>query len=97
MRCGRPWAGAGEASTTCTRPIWARTKITSLSNQAMETRDGDFKFEIRNLAFEHGLVSAYTSFIAVDSLTRTEGDHGVTVAVPVPMPQGVRYDTTVGK
>ncbi len=82
---------------TALGPIWARTKITSLSNQALETRDGDFKNEIRNLALEHGLVSAYTSFIAVDSLSRTEGDHGVTVTVPVPTPQGVRYDTTVGK
>jgi Ca-activated chloride channel family protein len=40
-------------------------------------------------------MSSYTAFIAVDSSRRTEGDHGVTVSVPVPVPDGVRYDTTV--
>jgi Ca-activated chloride channel homolog len=38
---------------------------------------------------------AYTAFIAVDSLTKTQGDYGTTVQVPVPVPEGVRYDTTV--
>ncbi|GAG97946.1 unnamed protein product, partial [marine sediment metagenome] len=42
-----------------------------------------------------GLMSAYTAFLAVDSAIVTEGDSGVTVAVPVPVPDGVRYDTTV--
>ena len=40
-------------------------------------------------------MSAYTAFVAVDSTQTTAGDHGVTVAVPVPVPEGVRYDTTV--
>jgi len=31
----------------------------------------------------------------VDSSRITEGDHGITVAVPVPVPDGVRYETTV--
>jgi hypothetical protein len=41
-----------------------------------------------------GAMSAYTAFIAVDSSRKTTGDHGVTFAVPVPVPDGVRYDTT---
>jgi Ca-activated chloride channel family protein len=40
-------------------------------------------------------MSAYTAFVAVDSLTRTSGEHGTTVFVPVPVPEGVRYETTV--
>ena len=50
---------------------------------------------MRQTALEYGLVSSYTSFVAVDSLTKTTGDHGTTVAVPVPVPDGVRYETTV--
>ena len=38
---------------------------------------------------------AYTSFVAVDSKTRTQGVYGTTVHVAVPVPQGVRYETTV--
>jgi Ca-activated chloride channel family protein len=48
-----------------------------------------------HVALAHNLVSRQTSFVAVDSLSQTSGDHGVTVAVPVPTPEGVRYDTTV--
>ena len=40
-------------------------------------------------------MSAYTAFVAVDSTQTTQGDHGVTVVVPVPVPEGVRYETTV--
>jgi hypothetical protein len=40
-------------------------------------------------------MSPLTAFVAVDSLTRTEGEFGTTVAVPVLTPEGVRYDTTV--
>jgi Ca-activated chloride channel family protein len=40
-------------------------------------------------------MSAYTAFVAVDSSHKTAGDYGVSVVVPVPVPDGVRYDTTV--
>jgi Ca-activated chloride channel family protein len=65
--------------------LWARAKIASLE----EPRD------IRDVALKYGLVSDYTAFVAVDSYSRTAGDHGVTVPVPVPVPAGVRYETTV--
>ena len=47
------------------------------------------------VALRHQLASSYTSFVAVDSSMRTEGTHGVTVHQAVPVPDGVRYDTTV--
>ena len=50
---------------------------------------------IKQVALEYGLMSAYTAFVAVDSSARTAGDHGTTVGVPVPVPEGVRYETTV--
>jgi Ca-activated chloride channel family protein len=40
-------------------------------------------------------MSQFTSFVAVDSSARTAGSSGTTVTVPVPVPEGVRYDTTV--
>ena len=40
-------------------------------------------------------MSAYTAFIAVDSSKLTAGDHGTSVNVPVPVPEGVKYETTV--
>lgn len=40
-------------------------------------------------------MSAYTAFLAVDGSERTAGSEGVNVPVGVPVPDGVRYDTTV--
>lgn len=78
------------------RTVWARMKIADLSDTAL--RDNvDVTNDIRATALEYGLMSAYTAFVAVDSQTKTTGDHGTTIAVPVPMPDGVRYDTTVNE
>jgi len=75
--------------------VWARMKIAELVKQAMYTEGLDLPGQVRQLAMEYNLMSPYTSFVAVDSMTRTTGDHGVTVGVPVPAPEGVRYETTV--
>ena len=57
----------------------------------------DLPEAIKQVALNYNLMSAYTAFVAVDSLTRTAGAHGITVAVPVPVPDGVRYETTVSE
>jgi Ca-activated chloride channel family protein len=75
--------------------VWARKKIETLANQATYDNSKELPDEIKQVALEYGLMSAYTAFIAVDSSRQTAGDHGVTVNVPVPVPDGVRYDTTV--
>jgi Ca-activated chloride channel family protein len=75
--------------------VWARTRIEELADLAMGGQDKDAPEQIKRLALDFSLMSAYTSFVAVDSLTKTAGDHGVSVAVPVPVPDGVRYETTV--
>jgi Ca-activated chloride channel family protein len=81
--------------------VWARMKIADLADRAtyesVGEEAGDLPRQIRQVALDYGLMSAYTAFVAVDSLTRTAGDHGTTVAVPVPVPAGVRYETTVSE
>ena len=85
-------SAATHAGIAC---VWARKKIETLGSQATYDTNPDLPGEIKQVALEYGLMSAYTSFIAVDSSRKTAGDHGITVAVPVPVPDGVRYDTTV--
>jgi Ca-activated chloride channel family protein len=75
--------------------VWARKRIEDLAGQATYDSNPDLPGEIKQVALEYGLMSAYTAFLAVDSTQVTAGDHGVTVIVPVPVPDGVRYDTTV--
>lgn len=76
-------------------PVWARAKISELGDRATYDATVDLAGGIKATALEYGLMSAYTSFVAIDSSVRTAGEHGTTVAVPVPMPEGVRYETTV--
>jgi Ca-activated chloride channel family protein len=76
-------------------PIWARTKIAALADRATWDPNSNLSSKIKSLALEHGLMSNFTAFIAVDATRKTDGTYGTSVAVPVPAPEGVRYDTTV--
>lgn len=75
--------------------VWARGKIADLFDRTTYESNPDLPAEVKQVALEHGLMSAYTAFVAVDSSTKTAGDHGTSVAMPVPVPEGVRYETTV--
>jgi Ca-activated chloride channel family protein len=78
--------------------VWARMKIAELGDHlAREPGDGEVAVRVRQVALEYGLMSAYTSFVAVDSMTRTAGEYGTTVVTPVPVPEGLRYETSVPK
>ena len=90
----------GADGQDATRPsiaqIWARMKIAELAERSLWESDVDALIDrIRGVALDYGLLSKFTAFVAVDSSRVTEGDHGVTVEQPVPVPEGVRYDTTV--
>ena len=77
--------------------IWARLRIADLADRKAWEADpyDELGNAIKRTALEYQLMSDYTSFVAVDASRQTEGDHGVTVNQPVPVPDGVRYDTTV--
>jgi Ca-activated chloride channel homolog len=77
--------------------VWARIKIADLSDEAIYESHAELPGQIKQLALDYSLMSAYTAFVAVDSSRRTEGKEGTTVPVPVPVPEGVKYRTTVGE
>jgi Ca-activated chloride channel family protein len=69
--------------------VWARMKIEDLADRASYDGGIDLPSQIRQIAMEYDLMSAYTAFIAVDSMTRTAGEHAGSVEVAVPPPQRV--------
>jgi Ca-activated chloride channel homolog len=75
--------------------VWARMKIADLSDHALLDRSGELAGAIRQVALDFGLMSDYTAFVAVDASRVTEGKQGTTVPVAVPVPDGVKYNTTV--
>ncbi|MFI4862077.1 MAG: VIT and VWA domain-containing protein [Phycisphaerales bacterium JB063] len=82
--------------------VWARRKIADLMDRMAyhENRhpqiQNEFKGEVLTTALAYQLMSQYTAYLAVDASRITAGDHGTTVTQPLPMPEGVHYDTTVG-
>lgn len=90
-----PVAAAQSSEDKALASIWARTKIADLMDEMAWTGDGTIAGRVEQLALSYGLMSRFTAFVAVDSLTVTEGSYGVTVAQPVPVPEGVPYETTV--
>ncbi|MEZ6121811.1 MAG: VIT domain-containing protein [Planctomycetaceae bacterium] len=78
--------------------VWARLKISDLMNTLAVAPDSaeDIRQSVTATALSYNLMSSFTSFVAVDSMTKTQGEFGTTVAVPVPVPDGVKYETTVG-
>ena len=75
--------------------VWARMKIGGLADQA--AYENNENPQIKQVALDYGLMSAFTAFVAVDSTRRTEGKEGTTVPVAVPVPDGVKYETTVNE
>jgi Ca-activated chloride channel family protein len=76
--------------------LWARQRIQELDEASLgEGGDSGVASEITRTALTYRLLSKHTAFVAVDSSRVTEGNVGTTVGVPVPVPSGVRYDTTV--
>jgi Ca-activated chloride channel family protein len=75
--------------------VWARMKIAALADQFISRADANVVGQIKQVALDHSLMSAFTAFVAVDSTARTTGAVGTTVPVPVPVPEGVKYETTV--
>lgn len=75
--------------------IWARTKMADLYDRTAWEENNEVPQQVRTIALQYGLMTAYTAFVAVDSSQRSQGETGVTVNVPVPAPDGVKYETTV--
>jgi Ca-activated chloride channel family protein len=82
----------GEAIGT----LWARTRIEALTNRHIVNPTPDIVEEITRVALEHRLVSAYTSFVAVEERIVTGSDDPVLVEVPIEMPDGVSYEGVFG-
>lgn len=71
------------------RYLWARERIARLSDYASGGADPELRTEIVNLGLTYNLLTAYTSFVAVDEQVRNPGGEGKEVKQPLPLPKGV--------
>jgi Ca-activated chloride channel family protein len=80
--------------------VWARQKIEDLSAQMFYGNDPYLEEAITEIALDYSLMSAYTSFVAVDE-TQVHDMRGYhlkprRMVVPVPIPDGVSYHGVFG-
>lgn len=80
--------------------LWARARLDALEDAARlePARAAEHNAEIRRLALEHGLLSAQTSFVAVEEPPPGERRERATarVVVPVHLPAGTRREVFEG-
>ncbi|HET6490182.1 MAG TPA: VWA domain-containing protein, partial [Syntrophales bacterium] len=77
------------------RYFWARHRITLLSDYNRLRSDDKRIREVTELGLQYNLLTAYTSFVAVDSEVCNTDGKSTTVKQPLPLPEGVS-DTAVG-
>jgi Ca-activated chloride channel family protein len=77
------------------RYLWARHRIKLLSDYNMLRSDDSRIQEVTGLGLRYNLLTAYTSFVAVDTMVRNKKGNMTAVRQPLPLPQGVS-DYAVG-
>jgi Ca-activated chloride channel family protein len=84
-----------QKSNEALKYLWARHRITLLSDYNKLRSDDKRIKEVTELGLTYNLLTAYTSFVAIDNQIRNKDGKPETVNQPLPLPQGVS-DYAVG-
>jgi Ca-activated chloride channel family protein len=76
-------------SNSALRYLWARHRISLLSDYNHLRPNDERVKEVTSLGLTYNLLTAYTSFVAIDSQVRLVDGQAVTVKQPLPLPHGV--------
>src|SRR5688572_17611314 len=86
---------AGDPRHGALRHLWARTRIAELSDFGPRVPSEQRVAEITSLGLTYGLLTRYTSFVAVQEIVRRAAEGADDVDQPLPLPAGVS-DLAVG-
>jgi Ca-activated chloride channel family protein len=86
---------ASDVRHAALRHLWARTRIGNLSDFGPSAPSEERVADITSLGLTYGLLTRYTSFIAVHEIVRRTTDGADDVDQPLPLPAGVS-DRAVG-
>ncbi len=77
------------ADNSALRYLWARARLAMLGDfNSLQPTDERVR-EITSLGLAYSLMTAYTSFVAIDSEVRNTAGISTTVKQPLPLPEGV--------
>jgi Ca-activated chloride channel homolog len=82
--------------------LWARTRIDDLMSQdyaGIQNNDPqpDVREAVTQLGLEYRLITQFTSFVAVEEMTVTDGGQPRRIDVPVEMPEGMSREGVFGE
>lgn len=77
------------AANAALRYLWARHRIAVLSDYNTLQNSKELNEEVTNLGLKYNLLTAHTSFVAIDSKARRDGGQLTTVSQPLPLPEDV--------
>jgi Ca-activated chloride channel family protein len=83
-------------SNSALQYLWARHRIALLSDYNNLRNDPARSKEVIQLGLTYNLLTAYTSFVAIDTEVRLVNGQAVTIKQPLPLPEGVS-DYAVGR
>jgi Ca-activated chloride channel family protein len=102
MHGGKPWSKTISASlpplakNPSIMSLWARDRVDSLTRQnyvsSFSPEGKDLEGAITDMALDFGIMTQYTSFVAVESRVVNIGGKQRTIRVPVEMADGVSYE-----
>ena len=78
-----------ERTSPALRYLWARERIRLLDDYTNLAQNNEHMDEMTALGLKYNLLTAYTSFIAIDSEVRNKEGDVTTVKQPLPLPKGV--------
>lgn len=82
-------ARATSDDTQALKYLWARSRIVALGDDQKLASNDDTKQAITALGLKYGLLTDYTSFIAIDKVIRNTTGRSAGVDQPQPLPEGV--------
>lgn len=82
---------AADARHDVLATLWARTRIDDLTRQDYSNSKPEIREQITSLGLEFGLMTQFTSFVAVEERIVTDGGAPVRIDVPVDLPEGVTF------
>ncbi len=81
--------GSATQDTRALRHLWARSRIAQLGDYQKLGNDEATRRVITELGLRYGLLTDYTSFIAIDKIVRNTDGAAAAVDHPQPLPEGV--------
>lgn len=86
-----------QASNSALPFLWARHKIKSLDDFGQVFRQQEEQRErVTALGLKYGLLTRFTSFVAVDTMIRNQGGPSIPLKQPLPLPKNVP-NSAIGK